>query len=677
MDTWAKLAAPALCATLSACQPAGERDARTPHEVVRDATRAELAPFSSETELRRFLSELARATKRGRSSAQGTCAQGVCEEAAPAKLSCAPESCESLGVACGVHPDGCGGSVSCGPCDPTAEPSAAAAEAPSESVAPDSVTNVQHAGVDEGGIVKLRGDHLIVLRRGRLYSISLANGGLEPVSSIDAFGPEIDPTGTWYDELLVASDKLVVIGYSYQRGGTEIGLFGIDPAGRLSYRATYQLRSNDYYSARNYASRLIDDRLVFYTPLALNVASDDLYASFPALRKWRRAARDRDFRRTLMASRVYRPLVASPSLTLHTLTSCDLGQRELVCSSTAVLGPPSRVFYVSPRSVSVWVSDPDDDSILYRMPLDGSAPLALRAMGAGAGPVDQLSFLESDEHLNVLVRADSAGDGMWSSEHTAGDVALLRVPLAAFSRRARRAPASSTTRLPRPDGPSLQNRFVADHLLYGTGSGWGAPRAGRRGTVFVHRLPAGARGAAAEGGKTSRLRLGHGADRIEALGSDAIVIGNDGRNLHFSPIALGAEPRVAARATRTNAAQGELRSHGFFYRPDGDRSGLFGLPIRESARPGYEHLIHGSASVLFFQNRQLALTELGSLAAEPARAADDGCRASCVDWYGNARPLFVSGRIFALLGYEIVEGEQRRGRLREKRRTSFAPRARR
>ena len=32
------------------------------------------------------------------------------------------------------------------------------------------------------------------------------------------------------------------------------------------------------------------------------------------------------------------------------------------------------------------------------------------------------------------------------------------------------------------------------------------------------------------------------------------------------------------------------------------------------------------------------------------------CLASSVDWYGNARPLFLRGRIFALLGYEIVEG---------------------
>src|SRR3954468_11358688 len=46
---------------------------------------------------------------------------------------------------------------------PMAAPSMAAKAAPASTAgaAADSVTNVQHAGVDEGGIVKLHGDHLV------------------------------------------------------------------------------------------------------------------------------------------------------------------------------------------------------------------------------------------------------------------------------------------------------------------------------------------------------------------------------------------------------------------------------------------------------------------------------------------------------------------------------------
>src|SRR5436190_9979677 len=76
----------------------------------------------------------------------------------------------------------------------------------------ESVTNVQHAGVDEGGIVKVHGDHLVVLRRGRLFTVAIGDGALKPISAVDAFGPDINPTGTWYDEMLVSQDTVVVIG---------------------------------------------------------------------------------------------------------------------------------------------------------------------------------------------------------------------------------------------------------------------------------------------------------------------------------------------------------------------------------------------------------------------------------------------------------------------------------
>jgi hypothetical protein len=559
---------------------------------------------------------------------------------------------------------------------PAAEPSASTDKAEGESAgaadSDESVTNVQHAGVDEGGIVKLHGNHLVVLRRGRLFTIEVGNGELTPISSVDAFGPDVDPSGTWYDEMLLGSDTIAVIGYSYSRGGTEIGLFDISRSGRLSYRATYHLRSNDYYSSRNYASRLIGSKLVFYTPLYLSLDERDLFKSFPALRKWRRGAKESDFRRIASATRVYPPVDPATdfhTLGLHTVTVCDLAQRELDCDATVVMGPPGRVFYVSPGSVYVWTTDWRTEggesrprSVVYRMPLDGSGPSVLRAAGS---PVDQFSFLESgDGHLNVLVRAEAAGDGMWSAEVAAGQIALMRVPIESFSDGDASAPRSAYELLEQPKGHTFQNRFVGDWVLYGTGSGWGSPEDERGGTLHAYRYA---------GGRKSKLALAHGVDRIEPLGSDAIVIGTDGKDLHFSPVRLGGRPALAPRYTRKNASQGELRSHGFFYKPTDDDSGLLGLPIAEAGRPGYEHLFQGSASVLFLRNDALRLSELGPLRARPERNGDDGCRASCVDWYGNARPLFLKGRVFALLGYEIVEGALDGGRSHERRRVSFAP----
>ena len=64
---------------------------------------------------------------------------------------------------------------------------------------------------------------------------------------------------------------------------------------------------------------------------------------------------------------------------------------------------------------------------------------------------------------------------------------------------------------------------------------------------------------------------------------------------------------------------------------------------------------------------------MGELSAQSDKAVDDGCRASCVDWYGNSRPIFVRGRVLALLGYEIVEGDLKQGRMQELRRINYAP----
>ena len=537
----------------------------------------------------------------------------------------------------------------------------------------DSITNVQHAGVDEGGIVKRHGDHLVVLRRGRLFTVAIGDRELKPAATVDAFGSDIDPRGTWYDEMSIAGDTVIVIGFSYERHGTEIGLFDIDRLGNLRYRATYHLRSHDYYSSRNYASRLIGTKLVFYTPLYVNPEDDDPLRSLPALRKWHKGAGDDEFQRITPATRVYRaesPIDAL-GVSLHTVTVCDLARADLECEATATLGPPGHVFYVSPDAVYVWASDwpwPYGNwrfrrrSMLYRMPLDGSAPSALQVSGS---PVDQFSFLESgDRHLNVVVRSEAAGAGMWRAEAAQGDVSLLRVDLDSFSDGSQAAPRSSYRRLPTPAGYTFQNRFVGEHLLYGTGSGWGHVETTKGSRLYIARWA---------DGEPVQLALPHGVDRIEALGSDAVVAGSDGQNLHLTTISLTQPASVASHYVRKGASQGELRSHGFFYKAAGPNAGLLGLPIRGPARPGYEHLFESSASIMFLRNDALRMSEVGDLAARSEGSADDGCRASCVDWYGNARPLFVDERVFGLLGYEIVEGIVADGRIQETRRINYQP----
>ncbi|HLA95582.1 MAG TPA: hypothetical protein VK612_07665, partial [Pyrinomonadaceae bacterium] len=83
--------------------------------------------------------------------------------------------------------------------------------------------------------------------------------------------------------------------------------------------------------------------------------------------------------------------------------------------------------------------------------------------------------------------------------------------------------------------------------------------------------------------------------------------------------------------------------------------------------------VEGSAAIIFLRNKGLDLDEIGELEAKNA-STNDNCKASCVDWYGNARPLFIRDRVFALLGYELVEGNVSGDRIGETRRVNYSPR---
>jgi hypothetical protein len=545
---------------------------------------------------------------------------------------------------------------------PAAAPTLSAAQDKSA----DAITNVQTAGVDEGGIVKRAGDHLVILRRGRLFTVRVGADALERGATVDAYAPGADPSGAWYDELLVSGSTVVVVGYSYARGGTEIGLFELGRDGSLAHRSTYHLRSFDYWSSRNYASRLVGNRLVFYTPTVLHPWGAAPWDLLPGLRRWAgAAATPPEFERILPATRVFRTdddFDPRDSLALHTVTSCALGGATMSCESSAVLGPAGRVFYVAQNAVYVWTAPARRASstaaAVFRMPLDGTAPSALKAAGV---PVDQLSFLEDrGGHLNVLLREGGRGEGMWGAHTARGTMALLRVPLSAFGDGRDAAQPEHYRRLPGPAGHALHNRYVGDWLLWG-GSGsraWALRYAARD--------------------EPAALDPGHDVERIEALGRHALLVGNAGADLHFTAARLdGADARIAGRHVHAGARQGETRTHGFYFHATGRSEGLLGLPILDpqgASRHGVHAGRHGSASVLFLRQRDLSFARAGQLDAQSARTHDDGCKASCVDWYGNARPIFTEGRVFALMGYELVEGRlQDDERIDERRRLLFSP----
>ena len=559
-----------------------------------------------------------------------------------------------------------------------APPQVAAPASQAERAAP-GITNTQEAGVDEGGIVKLHGRHLVILRRGRLFTVEVGDRALRPVDRIDAFPPGTSGRGAWYDELLVAGDRVVVVGFSYERGGTEINRFRIGADGSLRFEDSYHLRSNDYYSASNYASRLIGDRLIFYTPLMLGDPRSQ--EGLPALSRWT-GGQAAPFERIAPATRIYvpEPVRRDPTAAadvLHTVTTCDLAAARMACRAIAVLGSWSRNFYVSAGAVYVWVDGAlgtdrrHPRALVYRLPLDGGTPGAVAAMG---GPVDQFSFREDPARgtLDVLVRAGAEGEGMWSSEVSAGDAALLRVPLASFGDGRAAAPRAAYRPLPLPKTQnwSFHNRFVGQVLVYAAGE-----FAGERSNQAVFAVPA--------AGPVVRVPVPHGVDRIDVIGSDAVVVGNDrGGRLGFTAIRLDGAARAEASSFLPAASEGERRSQAFFYRPDPGSpdgvSGTLGLPVTRALDNARLARFLGSGSAVAFLRREnRRLSPAGELAARPGDAIDDGCQASCVDWYGNARPIFLGERILALMGYELVEGRLERGRVVEVGRTDYSRAARR
>lgn len=549
------------------------------------------------------------------------------------------------------------------------------AAAPEAEARSENITNRQESDVDEGGIVKNYGDYLVILRRGRLFTVSVASGDMKPISHINAFPPGESGRGAWYDEMLIHKDQVIVIGYSYARGGTEVNRFRIGSEGQLSYVDSYHLKSNDYYSSRNYASRLVDGKLVFYTPIPF--WNEDWDKRLPAVRRWNND-KDGAFEPLTQPKEVY---VAQPVRVdsearvdmFHSVTSCDLNRAEFDCNATTVVGGYSRNFYVSGRAVYVWASsgirnkDGSDGSILYRMPLSGGAPSAVVTQGS---PVDQFSFREDRDknQLNVVVRANGGGDAMWSPEVTRGDAALLQLPISDFNDGSTKALPGQYRNLPMPEESwSFVNRFVGDHLLYSAGRH--APRVAQS-QVYTVLLAA---------GDAKPVSVPHGVGRIDIIGKDAIVIGNDDENaLGFSSVLLGDNSRAGTTFKFPKASEGENRSHAFFFKPESrdGSSGYLGLPVRRKLGRDAARFLGSGSAILFLQRKPSSFNLAGELEANAENARDDGCQASCVDWYGNARPIFLGNRVFALMGYELVEGIRKGGKITETSRIDFAPKTR-
>lgn len=558
------------------------------------------------------------------------------------------------------------------------------------------ITNVQTAGVDEGDIVKQIGNYLVVLQDGRLFVVDTSERRLRLADRANVYVHKND--GAWYDEMLVEGERIIVTAYSYGNSATEITVFRLDQtSGRLVREGRFFLNSYDYYSGENYASRIIGDNLVLYTVYAVNQIATATIP--PRLWRWTEAGEalrgrgrpapeaTREGRALVDVSTIYRPMLRTSEALVHVVTVCPLGSYRPgavpACRVQSFVGPPQREFFVSTEAIYLWVGEhpwswdvprdrndrrceaspsPSNQSsaLVYRVPVDGGAP---GVVGLYGRPVDQFSMDMTRDTFRIFTRWAQQGCG---GAGTRVGYRFTNVPLSEFGSELRMLPQARQVAVPPPGAGVTENRFADDWFVYGGRyQYYGAiperqAAAGRPLTVLPVDNP----------GAPQTVELPHNIIRLERVGTDRIAASGyrHSGGLDLSLVQLGPQSWRTDTAYLDSRFENEGRSHAFNSRIEEDGRGIVGIPtvLRRDGAQRYVWNSQGSDVSFLAVSAAGRLTDAGELVQGlklPVRGYR--CEVSCVDWYGNSRPIFIDQRIFALMATEIAEGRMVRGEIEE------------
>lgn len=605
-----------------------------------------------------------------------------------------------------------------------------------------SITNNQERNVEEGDIVKQIGHFLLILQDGRIFVTDIAAGGADRLALTDRADVYRNPhSDMWYDEMLVFGDRVMITGYSYDEAATEMAVFRLNEAGRLSREGVFRISSNDYYDSRGYATRLIAGNLVTYTPLDLQDLADGDFkwpfvrrwlpeddareAAFQArrARNWRLRREDRpDAEPAMMdATNIYRPVRRLEEPTIHTISVCPLASADdghaPACRTTAFLGPEVPEYYVTSDSVYLWTTSWGYDrsgecgaatpvaardanpSLVYRVPLSGARPGFIAAHGM---PPDQFAMQADARALHALVRL--VPTRCRQSYGAPTRLGFYSIPLSRLGARLTEATPAMFTELPGTPSYSVASRFTDHYLVYGGMSRYRRypdfsayadyPADERR--EHLARIMADLRPRPAVVVPIGRpdayrtIDIGHSVIRAERVADDIVLTGyRNGRGLSVTLIDLVGQPRVGSTALLAGRYESEGRSHAFNSIVEADGSGLMGLPTVGQVSDADRYSWRSRASDLSFlaMDRNRELRPIGELERrfdyvdqydDRTNVEDnDGvpgyrCEVSCIDWYGNSRPIFTGGRIFGLSGTELIEGRIVGGRISEVQRLNIA-----
>ncbi len=595
-----------------------------------------------------------------------------------------------------------------------------------------SITNNQLRSVEEGDIVKQIGQFLLVLQDGRIFVVDTRAGGGRDLALADRADVYRDPqSDMWYDEMLVFGDRVLITGYSYDEAASELAVFRLGETGRLIREGVFRIASGDYYSGGNYATRLIDGNLVTYSPLQVSDIAGENFR-WPVVRRWlpEDDARERAYQTRrrqnwrlrrdpqpaglpplIDAAGIYRPVRRIEEPVVHSVSVCPLassdGGRDLRCRTTSFVAPEWPEWYVTETHVYLWTTTRDygrdcdgqlsvadsASALVYRVPHSGARPDVIAAHGM---PPDQFAIQADARRLYALVRLVGPGCAQRYDEPT--QLAFFSLPLARFGPTLAEAPLSAFTEMPGTPTYSVASRFTDRYLVYGGLSGYrrypnladherysGDYR--RRVIEQLRPRPA----YVVPIGRPEAFRpltIGHTVIRAERVADDILMTGyRDGRGLSLTLIGLDGRPRIASTAFLAGRYESEGRSHAFNSLIESDGSGVMGLPTVRQITDSDRERWRSRASDLSFLalDARRRLRPVGELERRFDYVDDfvdfgedeDGvpgyqCEVSCIDWYGNSRPIFTDGRIYGLSGTELIEGRIQSGRIVEVQRINIA-----
>jgi len=166
------------------------------------------------------------------------------------------------------------------------------------------------------------------------------------------------------------------------------------------------------------------------------------------------------------------------------------------------------------------------------------------------------------------------------------------------------------------------------------------------------------------------LRLEHDIISIQLVGPDLVALGyQHGTGLHASLVDLGAARILDAIPISSHYDTSFYCCTSNAVRMD-DGSAFLGLTTSSDAAIAegwHQEEDDSNVSVLSVSSGRLHFD--GDLTLDRSRSDNlSNChirRDYCISWYGNAQPIFVAGRLFALIGHDLIEGEIVDHRLRE------------